>query len=121
MYTIKELDAAIENEETPWEGSWYEFEDAASSSRQWVDDEWIDQGFRGVDIPGIGRAELLEQYGGEGQGDDLWQVFKVTDPEGNERIFRRTGWYASYSGGDYDGPTEAVKGVEKVITVWQPI
>ncbi|QAU06537.1 hypothetical protein SEA_WILLIAMBOONE_16 [Gordonia phage WilliamBoone] len=73
---------------------------------------------QGVDIPGVGNAVLVEEFGGEGQGDQLWFVFKITDAAGDVRYFRRNGWYQSYSGGEYDGPTEEVEPAEKTITVW---
>lgn len=75
----------------------------------------------GADLPGIGWATILEDFGGEGQGDQYWFVFQVEAEDGSTRIFRRNGWYASYSGGDYDGPTVEVKPVEKVVTVWEEL
>jgi len=75
----------------------------------------------GVTIPNVGQATLVEEFGGEGMGDQLWFVFKITDDAGNERLFRRNGWYQSYSGGEFDGPTEEVKPVEKVVTVYKAI
>lgn len=71
-----------------------------------------------VEFPGIGRIEMVESFGGEGEGDQYWFVFKITDADGNVRFFRRNGWYASFNGGYYDGPTEEVKPAEKTITVW---
>lgn len=108
-YTIKELNKAIEDEENSWEGSWFEFEDQL----EYGDDEVV--------VPGIGRATFVEQYGGEGKGEDLWMVFKVTSLDGAERYFRRSGYWASFVGGDYDGPTREVKATQKLMTVYEEI
>ncbi|QBP33232.1 hypothetical protein SEA_BRUTONGASTER_10 [Gordonia phage BrutonGaster] len=106
---------------------------------EWVDDEgWLHepkrdgrnwsfralrpQGYTGLKIPGIGLATLEESHGGfEGAGESMWMVFKIADDEGNVRYFRREGWYASYDGGHYDGPTVEVRPAEKVVTVFEAI
>ncbi|SIL62772.1 hypothetical protein [Mycobacteroides abscessus] len=108
-YTIKDLNKAIEDEENSWEGSWFEFEDR------------IEYDSAGVVVPSIGRATFVDQYGGEGKGEDLWMIFKVTSLDGTERYFRRTGYWASFSGGEYDGPTREVKATQKLVTVYEEI
>ncbi|OHU63988.1 hypothetical protein [Mycobacteroides chelonae] len=108
-YTIKELNKAIEDEENEWSGEWFEFGDQ------------IEYGDSGVVIPGIGRATLVEQYGGAGKGEDLWMIFKVTSLDGTERHFRRSGYWASFVGGDYDGPTRELKATQKLMTVYEEI
>lgn len=75
----------------------------------------------GVDIPEIGRATFVENFGGEGQGDDYWFIFRVTDADGEERLFRRSGWYASYDGGYYEGPTHEVVEARQTITVYNKL
>lgn len=135
-YTIDDLDAAIEDEESDWEGSWFEFQDQLESDwgyepvPEGTEDAWVRNGVLskyvkkenpGLDIPGIGYAVQLDQYGGMDKGTDLWLVFQVTDKAGETRIFRRNGWYQSYDGGGYDGPTIEVKAVEKLVTVFEEI
>ena len=137
-YTIEQLDEAIEDESTEWEGNWGEFEDLAERTFEYrevpegtegaafhryskVWKKRFDLDVPGVAIPGIGQAVAVDRFGGEGEGDDYWFVFKVTEPNGNERIFKRNGWYASYDGGYYEGPTEEVVEGEKVIRVWEKI
>jgi hypothetical protein len=150
-YTINDLDEAIENGDTEWEGCWNEFHYAAGSKleqvfnedgtpkqktvtyqrRNWQTNqeedvsyetnEYRDKGWVGVDLPGFGRASLVSQHGGEGQGDDYHIVFTVTDDAGNVRTFKRNGYHASHDGSYLDGPTEEVKPVEKVVTVWESI
>lgn len=44
--------------------------------------------------------EHEDNYGGEGQGDDYWSVYKFT--KGTESVFVKfNGWYASYNGSEY--------------------
>ncbi|QAU06538.1 hypothetical protein SEA_WILLIAMBOONE_17 [Gordonia phage WilliamBoone] len=146
-YTIADINEYVLEEL----GGWYELREQADSHQQLVRHpkpeeimagQWVDKsGYlrgpagnsgrspyvyrkfdkRGVPLQGIGHAALVDAHGGEGQGDDYWFVFSITDDAGNERLFRRNGWYQSYEGGTYDGPTEEVKAVEKTITVFGPI
>lgn len=95
-YTVKELEDAVYDSEEGWGGVRYADID---------------------DLPGIGTVEVLDSYGGEGQGDELWVVFNVTNSEGS-RTWRKSGWYASYSGSDWDGDLEEVVARPKVITEW---
>lgn len=129
-YTVEELDNAIEDDENEWEGSWHEFREAVDRTHEWRKDDagnYARDGegriiqdpldTPGAEIPGIGQAVLVDDFGGEGQGDQYWFVFKVTNADG-ERHFRRNGFYASFHGGDYDGPTDEVVAKEKTIKVW---
>lgn len=67
----------------------------------------------------LGVIKYVADYGGEGQGDDYWVVVKIVGHDGTERYFRRDGWYASYSGGELDGPTVEVRPREKMVTVYE--
>ena len=134
-YTIGELDAAIEDS-TDWGGSWHEFLEGAGRKSEPIKDangkwpvnpetgkkvyKWRDlpADEQGAILPGIGRAVVVESFGGEGQGDELWFVFKVYGEDGTTRLFRRNGWYQSFHGGEYDGPTDEVYEAEKTIKVY---
>lgn len=48
------------------------------------------------------KLEGIDQYGGEGQGDDYWVVFSATDKNGHVTNYRLDGWYASYDGFHFD-------------------
>lgn len=63
-------------------------------------------------------ANVVAEFGGEGEGDQYWMVISVSDGE-TTRYFRRDGWYASYDGGYLDGDTYEVKPAEKTITVYE--
>lgn len=69
-------------------------------------------------IPGLGDVKLVDKYGGEGQGDDYWVVFSVSDGDVT-RLFRKSGWYASYAGGEFDSDLEEVRAQQKVVTVYE--
>lgn len=89
---------------------------------EWVDettDEQCDNKFN-TDDGSVINLCLIEQYGGEGQGDNYWIVFTL-DKNGKDKIaVRRNGWYASYAGHEWND-YEEVKPVQKVITVWESI
>jgi len=45
--------------------------------------------------------EYVDNYGGEGQGDDYWSVYSFT--RGDEKVYVKfNGWYASYNGSEYN-------------------
>jgi hypothetical protein len=138
-YSIADLEAAIEDETTPWEGDWGEFDDEITKKVDYPDCDstdpdaiemsWDKGRFYkrvprervGVDLPGIGFATHVDGFGGMDQGSDYYFVFTITDAEGGVRTFKRDGWYQSHDGGYYEGPTTEVKPVEKTITVWEDI
>lgn len=70
---------------------------------------------------------VLKNYGGEGKGDTMELVFSLayTDPDlgpvGGRRYFQKTGWYQSYSGGEWDGDLVEVRPEEQVVTVWREV
>ena len=46
-------------------------------------------------------AEFADQYGGEDKGDKYWTVYKFY--KGNESVYVQfDGWYASYSGSEFN-------------------
>lgn len=137
-YTVDELNTAIEEDtEERWEGNWYGFYDRAENTHEYVKvpegtkgahsfdggktfEKYLPKAEPGVEIPGLGRAHLVEDHGGgEGSGEERWFVFAVTDAGGNVRHFRRNGYYASFVGSNFDGPTEEVRSVEKLVSVWE--
>ena len=58
----------------------------------------------------------VDDYGGEGKGDDLWVVFTA-----GTQLFRKSGYYASGYGYEWDGELEEVRAVEKTIIVYESI
>ena len=45
-------------------------------------------------------VDFVDNFGGEGQGDDYWSVYSFTDGD-NVVYVQFDGWYASYNGSDY--------------------
>jgi hypothetical protein len=74
-----------------------------------------------LDIPGVGTLRRVADFGGEGQGDDFWVVFSITDAEGGVRYFKKPGYYASYDGGYLDGDLLEVRPVERVVAFYEPV
>lgn len=81
--------------------SWYELKSGASAV-----------------VEGLGKVVKVDDYGGEGQGDEYWVVFSVTKGDVT-RHFRMDGWYQSYNGGEFDGDLKEVRPKQKTITVWE--
>jgi hypothetical protein len=97
-YTAAQVEAAVED----YDGGWGEI-------------KYEDKGTLWVE--GVGVAfETIDEYGGEGKGDDAWVVIKIGD-----QLFRKEGYYASHYGYEWDGDVEEVRPVEKTITVYETI
>jgi len=82
-------------------------------------DAWEDHGQdEPILVEGLGLVNVIETFGGEGQGDDYYMIFRVITEEGATH-YKLDGRYASYYGGEYYGPLEKVTAHEEVITVWR--
>ena len=65
---------------------------------------------------------LEDEFGGEGQGDDIWKVFKIEDMETKEKTyFKVRGYYDSWNGTDWDGTITLAKPVEVTVIQWEDI
>lgn len=63
----------------------------------WSDADEDNESFTEANV----KFELEDSYGGEGQGEDYWTVYKFTD--GTDEVFVQfDGYYASYSGSEFD-------------------
>lgn len=63
--------------------------------------------------------EFEDRYGGEGQGDEYWSVYKFS--RGDEVVYVKfDGWYASYNGSEFN-EWYFVEPQEKVITVFNRV
>ena len=105
-FTVQDVINAIEAE---FEGYESEFYVSLSQSRP-------------LRLPTLGDEGLdayeVEQYGGEGQGDEYYVVFKIED-----RLFKKDAWYSSYDGTDWDecGPVYEVESFQKTITDYRAL
>lgn len=97
----------------------YDYPDSHESG--WFAVEEYAESDEGFETP-IGRLEMVEQHGGEGQGDQYWIVIRLTQGK-ISRTFKKEGWYASHHGHEFDGfnsdTFSEVSQVQKTITVWE--
>jgi hypothetical protein len=125
-YTAKQLEYLLEgySAEEPWE---YTRGDGTVRSGIYHYESWdgleeqLDRVGSFARIDGIGEIQMIENIGGEGQGDYAAMVFKVTAPDGTDRLFRKEGYYASYDGTTWDGDFAEVEAYEKTVTDYREI
>lgn len=60
-------------------------------------DDWVP-----VEVGDL-SVRLVEQFGGEGQGDAAWIVIEVIEPGHEPRLFKVDGDHSSFDGTYYDG------------------
>ncbi|QBP33231.1 hypothetical protein SEA_BRUTONGASTER_9 [Gordonia phage BrutonGaster] len=65
-----------------------------------------------------GTVRKVDDFGGEGLGNQYWLVVSVTDDAGEVRHFKRCGYHQSHYGSELDGPTLEVEPAQQTITVW---
>ena len=84
-------------------------------------DEWGEVG-EPVKIPGLGLVTVAHQEEGfDGGGDHVEVVLRVEPPmtdynESLVRYFRKTGYYSSYEGTEWDGAFEEVEPRQVTVT-----
>lgn len=62
---------------------------------------------------------IVENFGGEGQGDQYWFVFSVNKSGEPESYWKVPGWYQSYNGGEYElSNLYEVEGREVTVKRW---
>jgi len=66
--------------------------------------------------------EEVEHSGGEGQGEEMWKVFKIQDLKTKEATyFRKSGYYDSWNGTEWQENIELVESYEVTVTRWKSI
>lgn len=66
--------------------------------------------------------ELVDSYGGEGEGETYYKVFKITNKQTNEEVFIKfDGFYDSWNGTEWEYDPFFVKPVEKTIIDYEKI
>jgi hypothetical protein len=65
----------------------------------------------------LGKIECVEQFGGEGQGDNYYSVYHFED---HDVYIQFQGWYASHHGSEYEEMFE-VKPYEEVVTKYKQV
>ena len=70
-----------------------------------------------MEVDGLGTLEYIEGYsGGEGGGSNVYAIFAI----GNQ-FFKKTGYYASHYGTDWDGDIHEVVPQQKTVTVYSVV
>jgi hypothetical protein len=95
----KEYNEKYANDTTPRYGSYrrpvYPTE-VEQFDREEIRDEIAEEFYNempkeGIELPGLGLVTLVDEYGGEGQGEDYWRIFKIGD-----NFYKADHYYASY-------------------------
>lgn len=103
--TVAEVESAIDNHD-----DWY-----------WDEVEWSARSDEGLSLNINGESypvKVEEEYTGS-EGDwnsETWVVFHV-----GRQTFKKTGYYQSHYGNDWDGPLTEVKKQLKQIYVWENV
>jgi len=71
-----------------------------------------------TEVEGLGTVETIDSDGGEGQGETIYFVLKISDGD-TVRYFRKDGFYASHYGTDWDGTFAEVSAVQRTVTFWE--
>ena len=66
-------------------------------------------------IPGL---EIVDQHGGEGEGDGYWFVYKLTTSEGDVGYIRFSGWHNSWEGVEFH-TVSMVEPEERMVTFYE--
>ena len=116
-YTVEQIRAAVEDQtDESLEPFGHEVKTKWGNYMDYPVTEWSE-------IYGEGRMlvdgevvnfNVIEQVGGEGQGDHMHVVFQVGD-----QLFKKSGYHVSHDGSYWDGPLEEVRPVEKTVTVYE--
>lgn len=74
-----------------------------------------------MELPEEIKYESIESFGGEGKGDEVYEVLEVTHPDGNFFIICH-GSYSSYEGCDWSyGQVYECEPYMKQIRDWKPV
>ncbi|WP_440066391.1 hypothetical protein [Streptosporangium sp. OZ121] len=80
---------------------------------------WRDEAGESQEVTRLGTVTVVESIGGgEGDGESTSVAVKVTQ-DGVTRYFRKTGYYGSYGGSDWDGEVRSVWPTTKTVTVYE--
>ena len=79
------------------------------------ENEFGDQDFD-FDSLELGEIKVVDEYGGEGQGDEYWVVYHFVE---HDIYIRVDGWYSSYEGSEFEDYGYEVRPTEKTITVYE--
>ncbi|WP_431941645.1 hypothetical protein [Nocardia grenadensis] len=127
-YTAKQLEAVLSGLEIPQSYTWTNSR-GVEVVESFTFDGWngIQEYFemdesRHVLLDGIGVLTVVsidEADAGDGQDTDM--IFRVTDSDGNDRLFQKVGYYSSYGGFEWDGRFFEVEPYEETVTRYRKV
>lgn len=103
------------------DGSWSEINYLIAHHKVFVDSDGTRR-FERVPrvLPGVGELHFVAEDGGEGQGDEIYFVFKVIFEDGSEQLYRVDGYYSSYNGTDWSsGELCPVEVVQRLVNFYE--
>lgn len=113
LISTTSVERLLEEHEFP-----YEYDGKRYTESGWY--EWREANNEPVQVPELGTVEVVNtEGGGEGEGEYVHIVFKVTDLSGTVRHYKKVGYYASFDGTTWDGDFSAVEPKQKVVTVFE--
>ncbi|GAA0955503.1 hypothetical protein [Nonomuraea longicatena] len=82
---------------------------------------WRDKnGEDGTEVEGLGMVATVQTEGGGGEDGDGWTHVVIRVTQGDvTRYFKKTGYYSSYGGSDWDGEIRRVRPTTKTVTVYE--
>ena len=110
-YTIEEFKAAVSD----WEMQ-------AEDVRSLFIDVWNEE-LSTEDLPtleNIGKLEVADTWGGEGDGAEIYAVVRVVGEDG-DRYFQASGYYSSWGDTDMDGDIIEVRPKEVQVTRYEAV
>jgi len=91
----------------------------AENMEGYIMDEYFDGSDIYVKFEGYTITKEAGYGGFEGAGDNVWFVFKVTK-DSETQYFRKSGYYDSWNGTEWDYGIELVKPKEVMVIEWEP-
>jgi hypothetical protein len=114
---IEDLIGAEQPRHEP-DSEYYDEYDIVAGDEVW--EEW--HNYQAKKIKGLGTVTVLETVGGgEGSGEYLHKIVRVSNAQGDHRFFQKQGCYMSYNGSTWDGDLFEVRPVQRTVTVWQEV
>lgn len=130
-WTADDLDAVLTREnDDSWDGeateaTGLEFADGTGyyGQQSLGEDGWYYLKYEEVDLkhPQFGLIENVENRGGEGDGAQMWQTIRTTEPNGTVRYFERTGRFSSWGADEGWSELYEVEPYETIVTRYKKL
>jgi hypothetical protein len=113
-YTVAELGSVLGN----YEDSRYTY----AGGWDLLQDIFQDDESKPILLGGFGALTAVAiDENDAGDGQDTEMVFRVTDPDDNDRFFQKNGYYSSYESFVWDGRFFEVEPYEELVTKYRKV